>query len=506
MNRPTLIVSLMIIAGTLILMGGSYAYFTAMATSNVQGAESGILELTYQTNKNITLENVFPTEEIETGVHQFAIENTGTLESRYYLYLDNIVLQKDGTDTQSGNLKWKLYRSDESYSKQSKIADGDLITGNHTIELATGITIQPSEKHYYILKVWLQETGSLQNEDQGLSFGAQVVATTEKKAINKTLVAAIKQQAVLDNIQSTYVTSSTGIDFSQISSDSNGKGLYILHETENDSYPIMYYRGAVENNHVKFANYCWLIVRTTETGGVKLVYNGETDSNGQCSATGDRTILRGSAFNSEDGDNAYVGYMYGEVDSESYEATHANVHDSTIKSTIDEWYGDNMVDYTDRLEDTVWCNDRSLSPDSASAGMGKLNTGYGADARLYVYHTPSLECVNENDRFTVSSENGNGALTYPVALLTADEIVYAGGVNGVDNNNFYLNNGNYWWSLSPYSFNGTNAAVFDLFSTGSLYNYYVFNTLGVRPAISLKYGVMIQSGGDGSKENPYVIV
>ena len=114
--------------------------------------------------------------------------------------------------------------------------------------------------------------------------------------------------------------------------------------------------------------------------------------------------------------------------------------------------------------------------------------------------------MNENDRFTVSSENGNGALTYPVALLTADEIVYAGGVNGVDNNNFYLNNGNYWWSLSPYSFNGTNAAVFDLFSTGSLYNYYVFNTLGVRPAISLKYGVMIQSGGDGSKENPYVIV
>ena len=174
MNRPTLIVSLMIIAGTLILMGGSYAYFTAMATSNVQGAESGILELTYQTNKNITLENVFPTEEIETGVHQFAIENTGTLESRYYLYLDNIVLQKDGTDTQSGNLKWKLYRSDESYSKQSKIADGDLITGNHTIELATGITIQPSEKHYYILKVWLQETGKSQNEDQGLSLAMKM--------------------------------------------------------------------------------------------------------------------------------------------------------------------------------------------------------------------------------------------------------------------------------------------------------------------------------------------
>ena len=506
MNKPTLIVSLLIVAATLILMGTTYAYFTAIATSNEQVVESGTLQLTYLTGKDISLDNVFPSEESEAGVHQFTVENTGSLDATYYLYLTNITLQKDGEDTQSSNLKWKLYSANDSYVTSDEIASGDFSEGNNPIELDTGIEITSGTKQYYVLKVWLQETGSVQNWDQGLDFSAQVEATTEKKAISKTLVAAIKQQAVLDNIQSTYVTSSTGIDFSQISSDSNGKGLYILHETENNSYPIMYYRGAVENNHVKFANYCWLIVRTTETGGVKLVYNGEPDSNGQCNATGDRTILRGSAFNSVDGDNAYVGYMYGEVNSESYEATHANVHDSTIKSTIDEWYGYNMVDYTDQLEDTVWCNDRSLSPASASAGMGKLNTGYGADARLYVYNTPSLECANENDRFTVSSENGNGALTYPIALLTADEIVYAGAVNGVDNNSFYLNNGNYWWSLSPYSFNGTNAAVFNLFSTGSLYNYYVFNELGVRPAISLKYGVMIQSGGDGSKENPYVII
>jgi hypothetical protein len=79
----------------------------------------------------------------------------------------------------------------------------------------------------------------------------------------------------MDNIQSEFVTASTGIDFSQISSDTNGKGLYIRSGTENDAYPIVYYRGDVEDNNVLFNNKCWKAVRTTDTGGVKLIYNGE---------------------------------------------------------------------------------------------------------------------------------------------------------------------------------------------------------------------------------------
>ena len=107
-----------------------------------------------------------------------------------------------------------------------------------------------------------------------MEFSGQVIATSEKKVIGRNLVNLIKQEAVLDNIASTYVTLDTGIDFSQISSDTNGKGLYTLHGTENNLNPIMYYRGDVENNNVKFANFCWKIVRTTETEGVKLIYNG----------------------------------------------------------------------------------------------------------------------------------------------------------------------------------------------------------------------------------------
>ena len=507
MNRKTLIVSLLIIAGTLILMGTTYAYFTAMATSNEQKVQSGTLVLTYSTGKNISLENVIPTEEENAGIHQFAIENTGTLDATYYMYLDNITLKKGETNAQSENLKWKLYKANESYVEQEEIANGNFSDGNNTIEMNTDIAIEPSEKQYYILKIWLQETGALQNEDQGLIFSGQVVATTEKKAVNKSLANLMKQEAVLDNIASTYVTSSTGIDFSQISSDTNGKGLYTLHGTESNPNPIMYYRGDVENNNVKFANFCWKIVRTTETGGVKLIYNGEPNESGQCmNTTGDSTTIGTSAFNASSKDNAYVGYMYGTTGASSYEETHANTNDSTIKGVIDSWYEENMTEYTNQLEDTVWCNDRSIDPTSSGTGAGTTLTDYGAEYRLSDNKTPTLECVNENDRFTVSKENGNGALTYPVALLTADEIAYAGGVRLKGNSSYYLYTGNYWWSLSPYSFDGSLAYVFRVSSTGNLGSNGVSSSSGVRPAVSLRPGVKVTSEGDGTMENPYIVV
>lgn len=509
MNKPTLIVSLLIVAATLILMGTTYAYFTAIATSNEQVVESGTLQLTYLTGKDISLDNVFPSEESEAGVHQFTVENTGSLDATYYLYLTNITLQKDGEDTQSSNLKWKLYSANESYGTSEEIASGDFGERNNTIELDTDVEITSGTKQYYVLKVWLQETGSVQNWDQGLDFSAQVEATTEKKNITKTLVGTMKEEAVMDNIASTYVTSSTGIDFSQISSDTNGKGLYILNSTVNDQYPIMYYRGAVENNNVKFANFCWKIVRTTETGGVKLIYNGQPDNNGQCTnKTGASTMLpiSNQAFNDQNNDNTYVGYMYGSSNSNSYEDTHQNTNNSNIKTVIDEWYSQNLVTATNKLEDTVWCNDRSIAQDDdyPGTGIGTEITAYSAMYRLSINSSPSLNCINENDRFTVSEKNGNGDLTYPIALLTADEIAYAGAVYKNNNTSYYLYNNDNFWTLSPNSFVGNRTNAFDVNANGSFNGNTVINPYGVRPAISLKAGTTAISG-DGTAANPYVI-
>ena len=452
MNRPTLIVSLLIVAGTLILMGTTYAYFTATATSNEQQTTSGTLELTYETGQDIQVEEMNPTEETNAAAHKFTVKNTGTLPASYYIYLTNISLTKDSQETTSQNLKWKLTeatKSGDDYVEGTMIASGDFSSKMDQVELARSISIPAGQSDFYILKVWLQETGAPQNEDQAITFSANIEVTTDSRELVSTFIPT--EEAVLDNIASTYVTSSTGIDFSQISSDTNGKGLYILHGTENNTYPIYYYRGDVEDNNVKFANFCWKIVRTTETGGTKLIYNGIPDESGNCTnTTGEAAQIGISAFNSQMDDNAYAGYMYGTPGSSTYEETHANTNDSTIKGVIDTWYQNNLLNYTSYLEDTVWCNDRSIDPNKGSLngfssyttlGYGNNNTVYGAGPR--VGHnletvTPELTCPNSNDRFTVSTDNGNGALTYPVALLTADEVAFAGAVTGVDNTNYYL--------------------------------------------------------------------
>ena len=301
----------------------------------------------------------------------------------------------------------------------------------------------------------------------------------------------IAKPSLYDYIKSNADTT-TQIDFSKTSAASSTNGIYTTTNTDSGK-PVYYYRGNVDNR-VIFANFCWRIVRTTETGGVKLIYDG-VPSNGQCNNTGDNSTIGSSPFNSSRDNAKYVGYMYGSsIDDETY------TDDSDIKTTIDNWYETNMTSYTSQLEDTVFCNDRSYTTSGSTLY-------FGARTRLYTNKTPTLKCQNTKDKFTINTSNGNGALTYPVGLITADEMAYAGGVYGSSNANssFYLYTGKYYWALSPYNFNGSNAHEFDLASDGSLSYGDVGYSDGVRPSVSLQPGIAITGGGSGTAAEPFVI-
>ena len=209
----------------------------------------------------------------------------------------------------------------------------------------------------------------------------------------------------------------------------------------------------------------------------------------------------------------YVGYMYGT--SGSLANNRLNTNNSSIKDKIDTWYEQNMTSYTKYLSTTaVYCNDRS-NP------AGGYNTGnstfyYGAYTRLITNKKPTYDCTTTEDKFTVDISTGNGKLTYPIALMTADEISFAG---GVENTNaptwYYYNSANgsstgstYWWLLSPRFWNGSYACVFFVASSsnpGFLASNYVDYAGGVRPVISLKSDVLYKSG-DGTANSPYEIV
>ena len=251
----------------------------------------------------------------------------------------------------------------------------------------------------------------------------------------------------------------------------------------------------------------WRIIRTNSDGSIRLLYHGT-------STTATDAHIGKYVFNSTYKDPMYVGYMYGT--SGSLVNNRTNTNNSTIKTTIDNWYAKNMTSYTKYLSTTaVYCNDRSLGTGQTYSASSEFD--YAAHTRLETNKTPTYDCEVAEDKFTVDTSTGNGKLTYPIALMTADEVSFAGGVcfkyakawPWYNNNsvNGSSTDSTYWWLLSPSDWNVSNAVVFDVngsLSPDALGSTFVYDTGGVRPVISLK-SCTVWTSGDGTPSNPYEI-
>ena len=234
---------------------------------------------------------------------------------------------------------------------------------------------------------------------------------------------------------------------------------------------------------------------------MRLIYAGTSTSDTAA------FISTSQAYNSSYNNSAYVGYMY--TASQQY-GTGTN---SAIKTTVDNWYSSNLSSYSGYISKTaIYCNDRTVGSGTWSAtGSGFDYAAYG---RLYTNKTPTFVCSNANDKFTASTSTGNGKLTYPIGLITADEISYAGGLYGSSNSSYYIaqnasSGASYWWTMSPDFWNSSRSYA-DVFmvggssGTGYLSNYRVDNADGVRPVISLK-SCVLASGGSGTASDPYTV-
>ena len=220
-----------------------------------------------------------------------------------------------------------------------------------------------------------------------------------------------------------------------------------------------------------------------------------------------------SEFNLTCNSPKYVGYMYGNDDSSLLNAR-TNENDSTIKKAIDNWYASNMTSYTKYLSTTaVYCNDRTEET-SGTYNTGSTQFYYAPYARANTNYTPTYDCTDSSDAFSV--DNISAKLTYPIALMTSDEIMRAGGSTTAKGPRewYYLNSANgsitgekKWWLLSPYRWGGSYAYVFFVFGSsrpGGLSDLIAYANGVVRPVLSLKSCVKY-SGGDGSASDPYTI-
>ena len=300
--------------------------------------------------------------------------------------------------------------------------------------------------------------------------------------------------------------------------DKNGTGLYYTTDKSVTSKRIYFYRGNVSNNYVVFANHCWRIIRTNEDESIRMIYFGDY-TNGSCPDNGVGGFIKtGVKYNDNNSDNRYIGYMYGDS-CDTYENCHQNINDSNIKKVVEEWYKENILtlgDTANNIQDTVYCNDRSLIYGSGKENEDSYYNGYGKIRNDSMGVNLNLGCSRNEDKFTVDSAIGNGKLKYPIALIETNDIVLAGALRNYDNYRSYVHSylymkDNAYWTMSPYLVNKYNKSAIMTVSGGEASSASASNTFSqghgyyiVAPVISLKSTVNVQSGS-GTKNNPYIV-
>ena len=238
----------------------------------------------------------------------------------------------------------------------------------------------------------------------------------------------------------------------------SGDGLYSKTTSTGTTY---YFKGAVENNYVKFADKVWRIVRINEDGTMRLI----TQDN----------VISSQKFNS-----AYNTYdkMY--------------YTNSEIKTAVENWYKTNISDkgFDEKVVNgNYFCEQAKVV----------YNTNYTAGSATVATkdnYTPSFDCTTDG--------NGKGVVSGKVGLITIDEVLFAGGVIG-SSSNFYLKNGSAYCMMSPAGFYTYNdyARAWGVVSAGRIGDFHVASNYGVRPVINLSADTLVT--GSGTSSDPYVV-
>lgn len=538
----TIIASIGVIIILALMAVATYAYFGLEIEG--EGKDMTIqtfnknMEITYTDTSNVTLVNAYTGESISKT---FTVKNTGDVDVYYNVVLENVINNFEVpeelvyTITETGGnasrTQTAIPTTDSTLLSDIKITAGD----THYFVMQIKFLEKDTDQSYNMNKTFSSNinivpssnSGSLKNlSADTLSYKIVNVAesTIFKEPIVENLVAA--ESFKLDDIK-TPKMAFLGRGTSGDTSGDQNKGKLMYTNSSDDGKRVYFFTGGSGDNNVLFAGFCWKIIRTTDNGSVKMIYNG-VPTDGACTdATGSSATIGNSTFNSSSSYNAYVGYMYGTPNSSGYSDEHKNVNNSTIKSMLDNWYAENLIKYNNYIEDTEYCNNRVLTEfksngvEYSKKGYSNLNSGYDSVIKGY-----NFSCENNNDKLSVK----NNSLTYPIGLIDASEALMGSitrsMIRDVDfakemssnksindysveklssglkiNKASFLSTSDKYWTMSPAYFNGTSA--YNFLVDGTTENAISVNTsAGVRPVIAIKNTVKLLSG-DGSLSSPY---
>ena len=248
-----------------------------------------------------------------------------------------------------------------------------------------------------------------------------------------------------------------------INNTSDASGLYVSTAT-NSGNPTYYFRGAVENNYLKFADFTWRIVRINEDGTIRLIM--------------------------QDGINDNTNYVF---NSNYDNYTYMYYSNSEAKTTLENWYQLNIGSKSNLASKVANGN---YYCEQAKAKLSTNWTSGNANMIVYSDYTPDFKCESDN--------NNKGIVNANIGLLTYDEVVYAGGYYSQSTNNYYLYNSNiYWLTMSPAGYSSGNSYMWLVGATGYLGSYFVHNTSRLRAVLNLNADTLVT--GTGTSTDPYVV-
>ena len=520
--------TLVIVSLLVVVLSVSLAYFTAQIIGkgkDVSVSSADLKIIFTDTDGNIEGNGITPGW---SNSKTFTVKNDTKTEYKYNIVIKDLL----NTFVTEGYLQYKITSTNGGYN-MTEFKDVPKSSAPKDTILAYSVSIPVGLTQSYTIEFkYVNDESVDQSEDMGKTLSGILFITegTEQPTLLSQILNDNPTRDTRNTYNAVFTNNTTGTLFTATEKN--------VHNTIDTT--VYYYAGNTTNNWVKFGKFqndliryrgsgitalygeystmdectsvyskCteykyantgddiyWRIIRTNADGSIKLLYAGTSPDTTE-------GYIGKSAFNTSYDDPMYVGYKYGT--SGTLESNRTNENDSTIKTVIDNWYASNMTSYTKYLSTTaVYCNDRTEKT-SGTYNTGSTDFYYAPNARVFKNYAPSYDCTEASDAF--SGSNTSAKLTYPIALMTVDEIMRAGGTSSNNLTSpyawYYLNSSgesitgaSSSWLLSPRGWYDSHANAFSVIGSpgpGALnYNDLSF-TLAVRPAISLKscikYGI-----------------
>lgn len=531
---------------TLALLGLTYGYYLTTIHGNTNTKSVSLstdrLVLNYGESSSaiVVSQNIMPSADANQTVatKDFYVKNDGTDSVTYLAVLENV----ENNFIRQSDVVYTLKYCTGTSCTPNTVLVSDIpypsTTETNGFSVMAENTIASGATHKYSLTIRYKEAGVNQSIDMGKTFSGRVNIKDKRELVikyNKGTLARTILDSALNETKGTKLVGTPASYFSGVAKD----GDQSLNVADDDYGTSLYYRGPVTDNYVSFAGFTWRIVRINGDGTIRLILDGLADQNADDVINNSDKV----AFSSNRNGNAYLGYMYGQVNSNNYDTEHQFTGDksqynastysisspgsagnhSSIKVTLDKFYINNLSSYSSYLGDSIFCGDKSLAPETigvgnTSLGYGQEETYYAATARLmysdgttFIRHaTPTLKCAptadNDYSRYTVNAQTlasgrkVNGDLSYPIALISADEVVFAGAMFGKSNPASYIfdNITNTFWTMTPLIYTSGISKMMGSYANNPSTTVQT-NTASayLRPVINLKANIKL-AGGDGT--------